>query len=199
MPTSFSLVTKKDLRDDKEYQVQPRANNMAPEKTEQGLEVARKISAANYSECSAYTVENLEYVFDTEMMTALFCKNRKKKQKRMDASIPACWKLSQKPRGAQLRKYATAISPERTNATGRVKRPSAMSGPPTFSSHPASPRIVMMSRRPGRVREIIPVNIPRPRKIISVRAHPRYIELRNTLWTMLTRELDNEATGSKNQ
>ena len=60
-------------------------------------------------------------------------------------------------------------------------------------------RIVMMSRRPGRVREIIPVNIPRPRKIISVRAHPRYIELRNTLWTMLTRELDNEATGSKNQ
>jgi len=60
-------------------------------------------------------------------------------------------------------------------------------------------RIVMMSRRPGRVREIIPVNIPRPRKIISVRAHPRYIELRNTLWTMLTRELDNEASGSKNQ
>ena len=60
-------------------------------------------------------------------------------------------------------------------------------------------RIVMMSRRPGRVREIIPVNIPRPRKIISVRAHPRYIELRNTLWTMLTRELDNEASGSKTQ
>jgi NitT/TauT family transport system ATP-binding protein len=60
-------------------------------------------------------------------------------------------------------------------------------------------RIVMMSRRPGRVREIIPVNIPRPRKIISVRAHPRYIELRNTLWTVLTSELDNEASGSKNQ
>jgi ABC-type nitrate/sulfonate/bicarbonate transport system ATPase subunit len=58
-------------------------------------------------------------------------------------------------------------------------------------------RIVMMSRRPGRVREIIPVNIPRPRKIISVRAHPRYIELRNTLWTMLTLDLDNEASGVK--
>ena len=27
--------------------------------------------------------------------------------------------------------------------------------------------------------------IPRPRKIISVRAHPRYIELRNSIWEML--------------
>ena len=56
-------------------------------------------------------------------------------------------------------------------------------------------RIVMMSRRPGRIREIVPVNIPRPRKIISVRAHPRYIELRNSLWEMLTQDLDNERAG----
>ena len=34
-------------------------------------------------------------------------------------------------------------------------------------------RIVMMSRRPGRIQEIIPVDIPRPRKILSVRAHPQ--------------------------
>ena len=39
-------------------------------------------------------------------------------------------------------------------------------------------RIVMMSRRPGRIQGVILVNIPRPRKIITVRAHPRYIELR---------------------
>jgi ABC-type nitrate/sulfonate/bicarbonate transport system ATPase subunit len=56
-------------------------------------------------------------------------------------------------------------------------------------------RIVMMSRRPGRIREIIPVSIPRPRKIISVRAHSRYIELRSSLWEMLTRELDHEPIG----
>ena len=56
-------------------------------------------------------------------------------------------------------------------------------------------RIVMMSRRPGRIREIIPVNIPRPRKIISVRAHPRYIELRNSLWEMLTGDLEGQASG----
>ena len=58
-------------------------------------------------------------------------------------------------------------------------------------------RIVMMSRRPGRIREIVPIDIPRPRKIISVRAHPRYIELRNSLWEMLTREHDKEAPGGR--
>ena len=31
----------------------------------------------------------------------------------------------------------------------------------------------IMSRRPGRIREILPVDIPRPRKILSVRAHPQ--------------------------
>jgi NitT/TauT family transport system ATP-binding protein len=56
-------------------------------------------------------------------------------------------------------------------------------------------RIVMMSCRPGRIREIITVDIPRPRKIISVRAHPRYIELRSSLWEMLTRELDDDPAG----
>ena len=51
-------------------------------------------------------------------------------------------------------------------------------------------RIVMMSRRPGRIQGVVRVNIPRPRKIITVRAHPRYIELRNMLWEMLTHNLD---------
>jgi ABC-type nitrate/sulfonate/bicarbonate transport system ATPase subunit len=56
-------------------------------------------------------------------------------------------------------------------------------------------RIVMMSPRPGRIRDIVPVDIPRPRKIISVRAHPRYIELRNSLWQMLTQDADINAAG----
>ena len=52
-------------------------------------------------------------------------------------------------------------------------------------------RIVMMSRRPGRIREIISVDIPRPRKIISVRAHPRYIELAKLDLGNAHRELDH--------
>jgi NitT/TauT family transport system ATP-binding protein len=54
-------------------------------------------------------------------------------------------------------------------------------------------RIVVMSRRPGRIREILPVNISRPRKIASVRAHPRYLELRNSIWEMLKHDLDEDA------
>ncbi len=56
-------------------------------------------------------------------------------------------------------------------------------------------RIVIMSRRPGRIQEILPVDIPRPRKILSVRAHPSYIDLRNTIWEMLKRDLTQETPG----
>jgi NitT/TauT family transport system ATP-binding protein len=51
-------------------------------------------------------------------------------------------------------------------------------------------RIVVMSRRPGRIHDILPVDIPRPRKIISVRSHPRYYELRNSIWEMLKQDLE---------
>lgn len=51
-------------------------------------------------------------------------------------------------------------------------------------------RIVVMSCRPGRIREILPVDIPRPRKIISVRAHPCYFELRKSIWEMLKQDLE---------
>ena len=60
-------------------------------------------------------------------------------------------------------------------------------------------RIVMMSRRPGCIREIIPVNIPRPRKIGSVRSYPRYIELRNSLWEMLKQDLDSDGADRRSQ
>jgi NitT/TauT family transport system ATP-binding protein len=59
-------------------------------------------------------------------------------------------------------------------------------------------RIVVMSRRPGRIREVIAVGIPRPRKIITVRAHPRYIELRARLWEMLKLEQDQAPAAEAN-
>ena len=52
-------------------------------------------------------------------------------------------------------------------------------------------RIVIMSCRPGRIREILTVDIPRPRRILSVRSHPRYIDLRNSIWEMLKQDLDD--------
>jgi NitT/TauT family transport system ATP-binding protein len=59
-------------------------------------------------------------------------------------------------------------------------------------------RIVIMSCRPGRVREILPVDMPRPRKILSVRSHPRYIELRNSIWEMLKQDLDRATFARSN-
>ncbi len=50
-------------------------------------------------------------------------------------------------------------------------------------------RIVVMSRRPGRVREILSVDIPRPRKADAVRSLPRFLELRQHIWELLRTEV----------
>jgi NitT/TauT family transport system ATP-binding protein len=46
-------------------------------------------------------------------------------------------------------------------------------------------RIAVLSARPSRVREIIAVDIPRPRSVASVVAHPRFVELRDRCWRLL--------------
>lgn len=50
-------------------------------------------------------------------------------------------------------------------------------------------RIALMTLRPGRVKEVLVVDIPRPRDPEDVRGSPRYRELRNHIW----RELRVEA------
>jgi NitT/TauT family transport system ATP-binding protein len=46
-------------------------------------------------------------------------------------------------------------------------------------------RIVVLSDRPGRVRGILEVEIPRPRTGQTLRHHPQYTELRDELWRLL--------------
>ena len=46
-------------------------------------------------------------------------------------------------------------------------------------------RIVVLSARPGTVREIIAVDIPRPRTVDSVIKHPRFVDLRDRCWRLL--------------
>jgi NitT/TauT family transport system ATP-binding protein len=46
-------------------------------------------------------------------------------------------------------------------------------------------RIAVMASRPGRVKEILPVNFPRPRDPAALRAQPLYTELRNHIWEEL--------------
>jgi NitT/TauT family transport system ATP-binding protein len=49
-------------------------------------------------------------------------------------------------------------------------------------------RIVVASARPGRIKEIIPVDLPRPRREYDVKSHPGYAALREQLWLSLRDE-----------
>jgi NitT/TauT family transport system ATP-binding protein len=55
-------------------------------------------------------------------------------------------------------------------------------------------RILVMTHRPGRVREILPVEIPRPRDIGQARADHRSIKLRAHIWEQLRRDSDQHPT-----
>lgn len=46
-------------------------------------------------------------------------------------------------------------------------------------------RVAVMASRPGRVKEVLPVNFSRPRDPAAVRADSRYTELRNHIWEEL--------------
>lgn len=50
-------------------------------------------------------------------------------------------------------------------------------------------RIVVLSRSPGTVRTIVPVDLPRPRWEYDVRAHPVFAEVRQEIWSMLKSDL----------
>jgi NitT/TauT family transport system ATP-binding protein len=46
-------------------------------------------------------------------------------------------------------------------------------------------RVVLLSARPARVRETLVVDIPRPRTVAGVIAHPRFVPLRDRCWRLL--------------
>ncbi len=46
-------------------------------------------------------------------------------------------------------------------------------------------RVVVLSARPGRVKEIVPVGFPRPRDAVSIRGEPRFGELVVRIWELL--------------
>lgn len=57
-------------------------------------------------------------------------------------------------------------------------------------------RILLMTSRPGRIREILPVEIPRPRDITRVRSDPRSVQLRAHIWEELKRDANQNIRGS---
>ena len=50
-------------------------------------------------------------------------------------------------------------------------------------------RIVVMSAQPGRIKEIVPIDFPRPRSVAELRAEPRFGTLELAIWRMLEDEV----------
>ncbi|MGH3665097.1 MAG: ABC transporter ATP-binding protein [Egibacteraceae bacterium] len=53
-------------------------------------------------------------------------------------------------------------------------------------------RILVLTRGPGRVREAIGVDLPRPRWEYDVRGHPTFLKVRQRIWSMLRGDLEEE-------
>ncbi len=50
-------------------------------------------------------------------------------------------------------------------------------------------QVIVMTARPGRVREIVPVDLPRPRDIFTIHTDPRFREIYDRVWTHLADEM----------
>jgi GTPase SAR1 family protein len=71
--------TKLDLRSDAGTLEKLKNNSQNPIQTDQGQDLAKKIKAVKYLECSAKTGENLKTVFDEAVKAVLFAPKNKKK------------------------------------------------------------------------------------------------------------------------
>jgi NitT/TauT family transport system ATP-binding protein len=54
-------------------------------------------------------------------------------------------------------------------------------------------RVAVISSRPGRIKEIVDVDLPRPRLDGDAKSNPRFAELREHIWSLL----QDEALGAK--
>jgi len=70
--------TKLDLRDDPATLEKLRASGQSVVTTQKGEELAKKIKAVKYLECSAKTEANLKNVFDDAVKSVLYSKKKKK-------------------------------------------------------------------------------------------------------------------------
>lgn len=52
-----------------------------------------------------------------------------------------------------------------------------------------SDRIIVMTARPGRIKEQIEVNLPRPRQVFDLQNNPDFIRIREQVWTALKQEV----------
>mmetsp|Transcript_22510 Transcript_22510/g.25083 ORF Transcript_22510/g.25083 Transcript_22510/m.25083 type:complete len:91 (-) Transcript_22510:94-366(-) len=71
--------TKLDLRNDPSTLEKLKVSGSSPITTQKGEDLAKRIKAVKYLECSAKTEENLKMVFDEAVKSVLFNSKRKKR------------------------------------------------------------------------------------------------------------------------
>jgi NitT/TauT family transport system ATP-binding protein len=57
-------------------------------------------------------------------------------------------------------------------------------------------RVVVLSRRPGRIKSVVDISLPRPRDAIDLRNDHRFVELRQTIWDSLREEVVSLRSGT---
>lgn len=58
-----------------------------------------------------------------------------------------------------------------------------------------SDRVVVLTVRPGRIKEIVPIDLPRPRDVTGLRSDPRYGALYQRLWALVQADIESGRTG----
>jgi ABC-type nitrate/sulfonate/bicarbonate transport system ATPase subunit len=58
-----------------------------------------------------------------------------------------------------------------------------------------SDQIVVMSRRPGQIKFVVDVNLPKPRYEQEVRSSPEFLTIRANIWDALREEIRNDMSG----
>jgi NitT/TauT family transport system ATP-binding protein len=97
--------------------------------------------------------------------------------------------LMDEPFGALDAQTRTVLQDELLALWGRVKSTVLFITHDLDEAIYLSDRVVIMGRRPGRIKQVLDVNLPRPRYSYDARAEPEFARLRVIAWQSIKEEL----------
>ncbi|HEV8022940.1 MAG TPA: hypothetical protein VGP41_16815, partial [Candidatus Lustribacter sp.] len=50
-------------------------------------------------------------------------------------------------------------------------------------------RVIVMTNRPGKVKTIVDIDLPRPRDVLDMKSNEAFFEIRSRVWTALREEV----------